>query len=153
MNSPDRNTTERKAVARYAWQVTAVIVVLFVIAPFTYTFTQQASSSDQFDPTVNMIEMIGIGGCMSAIAFCVLAIKLRASGKSAARRTPSSMRQSLNQGLILTLLYWMFFIALTRTGGDSDGILRGWMVILFPVLLLSYVLLASRQRHTHAPSE
>ena len=145
MNPSDTNMTERNKVARYAWQVTAAIVVLFVVAPFLYTTTQQGGGNGYFDPLVNTIDLVGIGGCMSAISFFVLAIMFRPSGRSAQKRSPSAMRRSLDQGLILTAFYWMLFVALTHTGGDGDGIMRGWMVILYPVVLISYVLHTSRR--------
>ena len=81
---------------------------------------------------------------MSAIAFFVLALIFRANGKASQRRAPIAMRRSLDHGVVLTFFYWLLFIALTRTGGDGDGIMRGWMVILYPVIVVSYVMLTSR---------
>ncbi len=144
MNSTEDINTERHKVARYAWLVTAAITALFVIAPFSYTASQQRSSNDHFDPVVNLVELIGIAGGMSAIAFLVLAFMFRPSGKATQKRSPSVVRRSLDRGIMLTFLYWLLFIALTSTGADGDGIMRGWMAILYPVVVVSYVLLTSR---------
>lgn len=143
MNSTEGGRTERGSVARYVWLVTAAITVLFVIAPFAYTASRPGSSKEHFDPFVNLVELVGIAGCMSAVAFFILALLFRKGGRAAQKRSPSAMRRSLDQGLILTLCYWLLFIALSSTGGDADGIMRGWMVILYPVVTVSYVLLTS----------
>jgi hypothetical protein len=145
MNPTDDVTKQRQKVARYAWLVTVAITVLFVIAPFSYTASLSSNSNDQFDPTVNIIELVGIAGCMSALAFSILALTFRAGGKVTQKRTPSAMRRSLDQGIVLTFFYWLLFIALTSTGSDGDGIMRGWMVIFYPFVVVSYVLLSSRE--------
>jgi lipopolysaccharide export LptBFGC system permease protein LptF len=82
---------------------------------------------------------------MSTLAFFILALMFRAGGMATQNRAPSAMRRSLDQGIVLTFFYWLLFIALTSTGSDGDGIMRGWMVILYPFILVAYVLLSSRE--------
>lgn len=145
MTSTDSIDPERQKAARYAWVVTIAIIVLFVILPFSYTASQPSNNGDHFDPALNVIELVGIAGSTSAFAFFLIALVLRASGKPAQIRSPIAIRRSLDQGIVLTLIYWLFFIGLAITGGDGDGIMRGWLVILYPFIAIPYVLVSSRK--------
>ncbi|MBQ0958991.1 hypothetical protein KAK06_08465 [Ideonella sp. 4Y11] len=147
MTGTDELLAQRRSVARYAWWITAGIAVLCVLVPFFYAFTRPGGAPDQFNAAANLAELVGMAGSLSTLSFLVVAVMFRENGPAARRRLPAAMKQALDEGLILTAGYWLLFIAMSSTGGDGDGILRGWLIILYPPILVAYVMLNSRRGH------
>lgn len=147
MTGSDELQAQRRSVARHAWWITAGIAALCVVAPFLYAFTQPGGAPDQFNAAANLAELVGLAGSLSTLSFLVVAVVFRENGPAARRRQPAAMRKSLDEGLILTAAYWLLFIAMSSTRGDGDGMLRGWLIILYPPILVAYVMLNSRGGH------
>jgi hypothetical protein len=130
---------------RQAWLVTAALFLLFVLAPYTYLYAFTPWADIQYDPNLNIIELLAIGGSASTLSFLVIAFRFSAKREKAETASPAYMRKALFSGLLITGGYWLFFLFLTSNGSDGDGIMRGWMLILFPFAITSYVLHVARQ--------
>jgi hypothetical protein len=130
---------------RQSWLVVAALFLLFVVAPYTYLYAFTPWADIQYDPNINLIELLGIGGSASTLSFLIIAFRFTAKRGKAETASPTHMRKALFSGLVITGGYWLFFILLTSTGGDADGIMRGWMIILFPFAIISYVLHVASQ--------
>lgn len=145
MSSPGPNRTDLQGAIRSAWLALAGILVCFVALPSVYIHLHGPTSATQFDPTTNLVEVIRIAGSASAVAFFVIAVRFRAKRHAGTAVSPEWMQRALAYGLVASFVYWLLFLVLMSTGGDGDGIMRGWMIILYPAVTVSYVLLVARR--------
>lgn len=130
---------------RNAWLVATALLLIFVGAPSFYLYLHGTTGDVQFDPRVNLIEIIRIAGSASSLAFYIIAVRFSAKRRKNRNVSPVWMQRALFSGLIATLIYWFFFLLLMSAGSDGDGIMRGWMIILYPFLIVWYVLLVARR--------
>lgn len=145
MSQPGSNSAELQGAIRNAWLAVAAICVMFVAIPSVYIFLHGPTSATQFDSTTNLIEIIRIAGSTSAIAFVIIAIRFHAKRSVSKAVSPAWMQRALAYGLVASLVYWLLFFLVLMSSGSDGPILPGGMLLLYPALVVWYVLLVARR--------
>lgn len=130
-------------VRRLAWLVTVLIFLGSVLAPYFLLSYLASQGIDKLDDRINYLELLIIVGGLSSLSFFIVAYRFNGN-KTAPGTTPTRMCSAIISGLVFTLIYWVLYFYLTQSHDDGDGIMRGWMCILYPFILVKMVIRFSR---------
>lgn len=139
----NHNKIPIESAVRFAWLVTALLLLFFVLVPYIMSSYLASQGVDQFDSRLNFLALLTIAGSLSSLSFFIIAYRFNRK-RTAPSASPNKMWTAIIKGLFFVLIYWALFFYLTVTHEDGDGIMRGWMGILFPFILVKMVLHFSR---------
>ena len=132
------------AVIRYTWRVTILIFMLFILLPVALSLYFKSHGADQYDQNINILDMMSIIGGLTSLSFLFISFRFSATKNRMAGLSVSRICIFIKSRLIFTFAYWSLFFYLSLSGKDGDGIMRGWMIILYPFFLVPKALRLSK---------